>query len=92
MKLKKEKESKKASDSEVRSGGASPRTSKRAKIIITIKRERERENHFKKDKKKRERRNLLKLDFDKKQEVISPEIVELTIRVRLINNVNKINK
>ena len=36
--------------------------------------------------------NLLKFDFDKKQEVISPEIVELTIRVRLINNVNKINK
>jgi hypothetical protein len=64
MKLKKEKESKKASDSEVRSGGASPRTSKRAKIIKTIKRERERErkgeeNHFKKDKKKRERRNIL---------------------------------
>jgi hypothetical protein len=41
MKLKKEKESKKSSDSEVRLCGASPRTSKRAIIIITIKRERE---------------------------------------------------
>jgi hypothetical protein len=30
--------------------------------------------------------NLLKLDFDKKTEDISPEIVELTIRVRLIKN------
>ncbi len=54
MKLKKEKRKQKASDSEVRSCGASPRTSKRAKIIITIKRERERkgDNHFKKEKKK----------------------------------------
>ncbi len=55
MKLKKEKESKSASDSEVRSGGASPRTSKRTNMNITIKREtiiskktrrRENEEHF----------------------------------------------
>ena len=54
MKLKKEKESKKASDSEVRSGGASPRTSQRAKIIITINWGREIETIISKKKRRRD--------------------------------------
>ena len=58
MKLKKEKRKQKASDSEVRSGGASPRTSKRAKIIITIKREREIQSFQKRQEEERTKKSF----------------------------------